>query len=73
MTVPALHSRRLRCTSCGEDVEVVEVPVRHLDPERYRCGLCLTGERPQQLAIVTEEEVRSETRKYDPQQSLIPI
>lgn len=73
MSVAALHARYLRCTRCGDLVEVVELPVRHLDPERYACGRCLSGGTPQQLALVPEEEPRTETRKYDPQQSLLPI
>ncbi len=71
MHVPVVSFyRALRCTSCRELVEVIEIPVRFLDPERYTCGRCLSGETGQ-LAI--EEETRREERKYDPQQSLIPI
>lgn len=64
-------SRTLACTRCGEDVDVVELPVRHLDPARFVCGACLLEpERARQLSLV-QADTRGEVRSYDPSQSEI--
>ena len=38
--VALMNERDLVCTGCGRTVQVYEVPVRWIDPTRYRCGPC---------------------------------
>jgi hypothetical protein len=71
-SIPRSIFRTLACNSCGESVEVIEIPRRWIDPKLYRCGECMRG-AAEQLALGLEKERRREERRYDPAQSELPI
>lgn len=65
--------RNLLCTRCGEQVLVYEIPRPWIDPNLYVCGQCLKpSDGLVQTALELEQALRTEERRYDPQQSLIP-
>ena len=43
--VPPAPSRLIRCTRCGQPVEVVELPGPHIDAATY-VGVCCLREKP---------------------------
>jgi len=67
-------SRVLTCNGCGDDVEVFGA-VSGIDPDRYRCVVCLDPRHataPPQLTLVKDARVEHRER-YDPAQAEIPF
>jgi hypothetical protein len=58
--VALMNERDLVCTGCGRTVQVYEVPVRWIDPTRYRCGPCQkSGPRTRLPRPPSEREFRN--------------
>lgn len=67
--------RVLTCVDCETEVEVFELPVRFIDPRRFRCIPCLDPRHaePQLELQILPAAARSERRAYDPRQAAIPF
>lgn len=65
-----LSPRELRCNTCGDLVTVIEHPVIHIDPRRYRCDLCREGRPPGQMIIGDAQ--RTDHVGYDNTMAMIP-
>lgn len=48
--------RLMTCTSCGDDVDVIEIPTPLIDPARYVCGQCLVPIEAKGLSRETSRE-----------------
>jgi hypothetical protein len=70
MSSAAVEPRTLTCTTCGSEVAVYELPVRFIDPQRFRCLACVDG-RHAQLALAAGTPAKVEHRRYDPEQAEI--
>ena len=53
-----MDERDLVCTDCGLVWQVFEVPRRHIEPARYRCGPCMKA-GPPAATRPTERELRN--------------
>lgn len=65
-----MSSRILECTECGDPVEVIELPVQHIDPRLYVCGQCI---KPMVAQREIVEGHRVEIAEYNPQQAELPF
>ncbi len=65
----ATEPRNLVCTGCRETLLVVEHPVTHIDPRRYRCDRCRDGRPPGQLEL---EGVRTDHCGYQNTMAMVP-
>lgn len=66
------ESRRMVCRACGGEVDVYEEPVQFFDPARFTCVPCLDP-RHAQLQLGAAIPTRTETRRYEPKQAVIPF
>lgn len=70
-----IEPRRFTCTSCGQEIDVFELPVPFVDAERFRCIPCMDSRHEAvQLELVgsSARPARREERRYDPAQAAVP-
>lgn len=63
-----MTERTLHCQSCGQPVQVHELPRPFIDPTLFTCGHCLNPKEELTLQL----EPATETRTYDPAIAAIP-
>lgn len=50
-SLTVIYGRLMTCTTCGHDVDVIEIPNEWLDPEAYVCGHCLAPIREAEAVL----------------------
>lgn len=70
--------RLLRCTRCGADVDLIEIPEPWIDEHAYVCGECLEPVAAAARTLVGAPEPPAPPRRlrlpdYDPKTAEIPF